>query len=46
MKFEECYRVGGIVWICEKIGFNEIAEIEGFLVFENAEVVVLFGFEN
>lgn len=48
MQFEGSYRIGagGSARISEKIGLSEIAEIEGFLVLENVEVVVLLVLES
>lgn len=46
MKSEGTYRVGDSVGIGEKSGLSEIAEIEGFLVLENVEAVVLLVLES
>lgn len=46
MKFEGAYRVGSCVGVGEKRGLSEIAVIEGFLVLENVEIVVLLVLEN
>lgn len=40
------YCVRGGVFSGEKSGLSEIAEIEGILVLENVEAVVILAFEN
>ena len=40
------YRVGCGVGFAEKRGLSEITDIEGSLVLENVEVVVIFVLEN
>ena len=44
--FEGPYRVGSIVGVGEKSCLCEIAEVKGFLVLENVDVVVLLVIEN
>lgn len=42
----EAYSVGGGVALGEESRLSEVAEIEGILVPENVEVVVVIEFEN
>lgn len=46
MKLKRPYRVGGSGGIGEKSGLGEIADIEGILVLENVEAVILLVLEN
>lgn len=46
MKNGGIYRIGGCVGFGEKSGLSEIAEVEGFLVLENVQIVVLPVLEN
>ena len=46
MKFQGAYRVGGSAGTGEHSSLGEIAGIEGFLVLENVEAVVLLVLEN
>lgn len=42
----ERYRIGCGIGFVEKCGLSEIADIEGSLVLENVEIVVILVFKN